>query len=82
MTVQISDHVRIMAGTEGPPGRCVALEGQIGCHVTCRIYEQRGSQCREFNPTTDEGEPNEACDKARRAYGLAPLTTPQPGKKR
>lgn len=73
MTVALGEHVRIMAGTEGPPGRCVALEGRIGHFVTCSIYDRRGSLCREFNPEHDDGSPNEMCDRARRAHGLPPL---------
>lgn len=78
MTVRLGEHVRIMAGTEGPPGRCVALEGRIGHHVTCSIYDGRGSLCREFNPTNPDGEPNDACDEARRAHGLPPLPRKEP----
>ncbi len=73
MTVRLGEHVRIMAGTEGPPGRCVALEGRIGHFVTCSIYDRRGTLCREFNPEHDDGSPNEMCDRARRAHGLPPL---------
>lgn len=78
MTIRLGEHVRIMAGTEGPPGRCVALEGRIGHHVTCSIYDRRGSLCREFNPTNPDGEPNDACDEARRAHGLPPLPRKEP----
>lgn len=28
--------------------RCTALEGTIGCQVSCSIYEQRPLVCREF----------------------------------
>ena len=29
-------------------GRCVALEGEVGCSVSCAIYEKRPSVCRRF----------------------------------
>lgn len=56
-----------MRGTDGQPPRCVALEGELGQAVSCRIYSARPSPCREF------GSEHEACARARRRIGLPPL---------
>ncbi|SLM63139.1 Ferredoxin [Dickeya aquatica] len=40
----------------------------------CRIYASRPSPCREFSPSGENGQRNEACDRARAAYGLPALT--------
>lgn len=55
------------------PGRCIALEGNIGGDVRCSIYERRPSACRDFAPLAALGRGDEACDAARRRCGLAPL---------
>jgi uncharacterized protein len=74
MTIPITPHRVAMRGTEcssvRSPLRCVALEGEVGRKVGCSIYPQRSSTCREFAAWTPE------CDKARGAYGLAPLIEP------
>ncbi len=31
-------------------GRCVALEGKVGCLVSCSVYEKRPTDCRTFEP--------------------------------
>ena len=56
-----------MRGTDYQPPRCAALSGRIGEKIGCGIYEWRPSPCREF----EEG--SEACTRARRRHGLAPL---------
>ena len=58
-----------MRGTDYVPIRCAALTGRVGEKVACGIYEWRPSPCREF----EEG--SEACDKARRKHGLAPVSS-------
>lgn len=55
------------------PGRCIALEGEIGAEVNCAIYERRPEACREFAPLAAIGVGDAACDEARRRQGLAPL---------
>ncbi|WEF35971.1 YkgJ family cysteine cluster protein [Pseudoduganella chitinolytica] len=67
LTIPITPYRSAMRGTERTPVRCVALDGEVGQHVGCTIYPQRSSTCREFTAGTPE------CDKARGAYGLAPL---------
>ena len=67
-----------LAGTAGAKPRCTALEGVIGGQVHCRIYAQRPSVCRDFTMAWENGEANQQCDKARAAWGLPPLSPPQP----
>ncbi len=62
-----------MLGTEGSKPHCIALDGEIGKEVACRIYAQRASVCRDFEPSWINGLPNPRCDQARIAWGLAPL---------
>ncbi|MBX5762414.1 YkgJ family cysteine cluster protein [Pseudomonas aeruginosa] len=76
LTVRISPQMVAMSGTENKPARCVGLLGEIGCGVRCTVYEQRSSTCREFEAAWANGQPNPACDAARAAYGLPPLTPP------
>lgn len=70
LTERISATRVAMQGTNGADPRCVALEGNVGCGVACRIYDQRPSPCREFEVGS------EACLRARRAKGLPDFTTP------
>ncbi|OIN09675.1 YkgJ family cysteine cluster protein [Oceanisphaera psychrotolerans] len=58
-----------MQGTNQPKPRCVALEGEVGDCVSCSIYPNRPSPCRQFEANDAEG----ACNRARAAYGLPPL---------
>ncbi len=46
---------------------CVALEGEIGTKVNCRIYEDRPLTCRKFEAGSDR------CHAVRRAYGIEPF---------
>ena len=63
-----------MRGTQHHPRRCVALRGTIGVDVSCAIYEQRPSPCRDFSQEADEGHGDARCGDARRFHGLPPLT--------
>ena len=65
-----------MRGTDRTAPRCIALDGEIGRAVSCRIYALRPSPCREFNWHGEQGEPNERCNRARRQHGLPPLPDP------
>lgn len=62
-----------MIGTDCKSPRCVALVGEVGVKVSCSIYEQRASTCREFDPVWEDGEHNSHCDAARAAFGLPPV---------
>jgi Fe-S-cluster containining protein len=68
------DHYRLfMKGTRKTDPRCVALQGTVGTQVHCSIYDRRSSVCRDFPVAWENGAPNERCDKARIAWGLAPI---------
>ncbi len=51
-------------------GRCLALRGEVGRGVSCRIYSQRPSSCRDFGPMAALGRGDQACNDARRRCGL------------
>jgi uncharacterized protein len=55
---------RCMQGTASKPVRCVALSGEVGQQVGCRIYSQRSSTCKEVMPGDAQ------CLKARAHHGL------------
>lgn len=61
LTEAVSPHLRCMKGTAGKPPRCVALEGEVGKQVSCNIYPQRPSTCREFNILEEDGSSNPRC---------------------
>lgn len=73
LTTQISPTMVAMCGTDTKPARCTSLLGEIGKQVSCSIYAQRSSTCREFEAAWHEGVPNEACNRARATHGLPPL---------
>jgi len=63
-----------MKGTRGVKPWCIALTGDIGQGVSCSIYEERASVCRDFQPSLLDEVVNERCDRARKAHGLGPVT--------
>ena len=71
--VPLTAHLVRMRGTDAAPPRCVALEGEIGVRVRCAIYAVRPGPCRDFAPYAALGIGEDACDRARRRHGLAPL---------
>ena len=76
MTEKLTPFRSVMKGTNQPNPRCIALEGEIGSCVSCSIYEQRASVCRDFEFSWQNGAPHDRCDKARAAWGLPPLPAP------
>ena len=48
---------------------CAALEGTIGDHVACTIYETRPKMCHHFDAGSDR------CHAIRRAFGIEPFLT-------
>lgn len=76
---QVNPHRVAMLGTATKPVRCVGLQGEVGCAVSCSLYEQRSSTCRDFTASWEDGQVNPHCDAARAAYGLPPLTPVQIG---
>ena len=73
LTVALTATLVRMRGTDEAPPRCIALEGQIGQQVRCKIYAQRPGPCRDFAPYAPLGIGDDACDRARRRHGLSPL---------
>lgn len=67
LTRQVNAFYSCMAGTETHPVRCVALQGTVGQQVSCSVYAQRPSPCRDVQMG------DEQCAKARRKHGLIPL---------
>jgi hypothetical protein len=65
LTTPVSLHHVCMKGTEQKPVRCIALMGEVGKQVSCNIYQQRSSTCREFEAGSED------CAKARKIHGLA-----------
>lgn len=74
LTYKLNDFRMVMKGTNCEHPRCVALMGFIGKRVHCRIYENRASICRDFQPSWLDGVHNERCDRARARWNLPPLT--------
>ena len=73
LTVPLTATLVRMRGTDEAPPRCVALEGELGRQVSCSIYDRRPGPCRDFAPYAPLGMGDDACDRARRRYGLPPL---------
>lgn len=73
LTVQVNPLYRAMQGTHPVATRCVALEGELGQTVGCRIYPLRPSPCREFGAWQADGQPDPRCTQARARHGLPPL---------
>jgi len=64
LTQPVSPTLRCMKGTATRPVRCIALEGELGGRVACRIHPLRSSTCREVNVG------DEQCRKARLHHGM------------
>lgn len=63
MTLPLNAGLLRMKGSDSP-GRCVALDGEVGRQVACTIYAGRPGPCRELEEGSD------ACRQARRRLGL------------
>ncbi len=61
---RVTPHLACLAGTNQQHPRCVALAGEVGKGVTCGLYAQRPSPCREVQPG------DEKCEEARARHGL------------
>lgn len=73
MAVPVTRSIMRMRGTDEAKPRCIALKGQIGEAVSCSIYADRPSPCREFAPYAALGMSEPACDRARVRHGLLPI---------
>lgn len=65
---KLNDFFAVMKGSECG-GRCNALIGEIGKEISCAIYSNRPTPCREF-PVIVDGKINPECNKARIKNGL------------
>jgi len=65
---------RFMKGTKARHPRCLALQGSVGSHVACSIYEHRPSTCCAFQRSWEHGTGNTLCDRARNVFGLEPFS--------
>ncbi|WP_130835133.1 YkgJ family cysteine cluster protein [[Erwinia] mediterraneensis] len=74
LTEPLNLFMRNMRGTNASTPRCVALQGEVGGCVSCGIYDQRPTPCRDFMMSGENGVHNDACDRARARYGLPPLS--------
>ncbi|MGE5047567.1 MAG: YkgJ family cysteine cluster protein [Deltaproteobacteria bacterium] len=63
LTVVNADGERHMR-LRGAEQRCVALEGKLGQHVSCAIYELRPAACRDVKPGSRE------CRRDRKERGI------------
>ncbi len=73
-TSKINDFFACMQGTE-TGGRCVALLGTPGENISCAIYSNRPTPCREFPVFMEDGNPNPKCNELRAKAGI-PLIKP------
>ncbi|MBU9811383.1 YkgJ family cysteine cluster protein [Rahnella sp. SL6] len=78
LTEQVTPFLSCMQGTNSKTPRCVALEGEVGHAVSCSVYPNRPTPCREFDQSGLNGVTNAACDRARAQYGLPPLNVDLP----
>ncbi|MDH5473799.1 MAG: YkgJ family cysteine cluster protein [Gammaproteobacteria bacterium] len=69
LTEKLNHHRVVMRGTNQKNPYCLALQGEINKQVSCTIYPQRPTPCRDFLP----GEA--ACHQARRQHGITPKLT-------
>lgn len=73
LTVELTDSLARMRGTDHARPRCAALVGTVGVKASCGIYEWRPGPCREFGMRAPLGIGDEACARARARHGLVPL---------
>ncbi|WP_321899854.1 YkgJ family cysteine cluster protein [Paraburkholderia heleia] len=67
LVTQIGPLYVAMRGTDRMQPRCAALNGTIGEKVSCGVYENRSSACREFTAGDDR------CNRARAKHCLDTL---------
>lgn len=71
MVEKLNDFRAVMKGTTQKNGRCIALQGECGKEgVSCKIYANRPSVCREFFVWNEQGKVNPTCNQLRLANGL------------
>jgi uncharacterized protein len=73
LTVKVDAFRCAMRGTEIFNKRCAALKGIVARGVSCAIYGQRPSCCRDFRAGWEKDVVNPICNRARTVYGLQPF---------
>jgi len=73
-TIPVNNYFLCMRGTDRKPSRCGSLDGELGKEVSCSIYSNRPSSCRDFEASYENGTRNLRCDEARFSLGLRPLS--------
>jgi uncharacterized protein len=73
LTQPVTPHLLAMKGTDQETPRCQALDGVVGQKVSCLIYPNRSSTCRNFRPSFEDGYQSAICGEARSKRGLKPL---------
>ena len=76
LTEKINNNYICMQGTNQLNPRCIALEGTLGECVSCKIYDQRPTPCREFPLWLDDGSLNPECNRLRALKGMPPILLP------
>jgi Fe-S-cluster containining protein len=76
LTEDINDRFKCMRGTNCKQPRCVALQGEVGTQVSCAIYENRPTTCRDFPLWMEDGQINPECQRIRVLHGLPPVDPP------
>ena len=80
LTSRVSAVIACMKGTETGNGRCIALTGELGKEgISCSIYANRPTPCREFSNWLADGTPDPDCQKMRARIGLSPLSPVKTG---
>ncbi len=80
LTEDLPPYLLCMKGTNQNPPRCAALIGQVGSSVSCAIYSNRPSPCREFGGQYQDGriisskEEIERCNRVRARWNLPALS--------
>jgi len=74
LTVDLTESLCRMRGTDHAAPRCAALQGRVGERAGCGIYEWRPSPCRDFGMRAPLGIGDDACQRARARHGLPPLS--------
>ena len=67
LTERRDAHHLCMKGTSQSSPHCAALTGAVGQSVTCTVYAQRPSPCRDLQVG------DAMCNRARALHGLPPL---------
>lgn len=74
LTYKLNAHLLALKTESTTNLKCLSLTGQVGQKVSCSIYENRPSPCRNFKASFEDGVVNKDCDRVRAHFGLPALT--------